>query len=274
MTGAQRPSTALRPSRTPRCCPLRRPQVVRLDDNGRYGLEYKLKGQTVVSGPAKFCWESGDRTKNFWLSCYVMSDGNKMPLRNLRSMLPLTNREECGSERRTAVRPAPRFAPAQWPEASLVHHDVVVLGAGVAGLSCARELRRAGVDAAILEARPRVGGRIHNEELAPGVWVRWGAQYVRGGCTDDNPLYRFMAEHGGFQLYPTGSNLPALDLDGTARPTAVVREKWLLKGKEVRGAKGPWGRARPQRCIGRGGGYPPPPPPLRGAQPMPSPRPP
>jgi monoamine oxidase len=38
--------------------------------------------------------------------------------------------------------------------------DVIVLGAGLAGLTAARELMRAGTDALVLEARDRVGGRI------------------------------------------------------------------------------------------------------------------
>ena len=41
--------------------------------------------------------------------------------------------------------------------------DVVVIGAGAAGLQCARLLRERGYDVVVLEARDRVGGRIHSE---------------------------------------------------------------------------------------------------------------
>ena len=57
--------------------------------------------------------------------------------------------------------------------------DVVVIGAGFAGLVAARELGRAGLDVLVIEARDRVGGRTwtdrrlgHDLELG-GTWVHW-----------------------------------------------------------------------------------------------------
>jgi monoamine oxidase len=55
---------------------------------------------------------------------------------------------------------------------------VVVVGAGLAGLTAARDLLEAGIDAIVLEARDRVGGRIHGIEVAPGTWVDGGAAYL------------------------------------------------------------------------------------------------
>ena len=53
------------------------------------------------------------------------------------------------------------------PEAPLPSQpvDVVVVGAGLAGLSCARHLKAAGVDVAVIEAEPRVGGRVQTDEV-------------------------------------------------------------------------------------------------------------
>ena len=37
---------------------------------------------------------------------------------------------------------------------------VIVIGAGIAGLSAAYHLRQAGIEATVLEARDRIGGRV------------------------------------------------------------------------------------------------------------------
>lgn len=46
--------------------------------------------------------------------------------------------------------------------------DVVVIGAGLAGLTAAHELRKSGLSCVVLEARDRVGGRTFNGQLSSG----------------------------------------------------------------------------------------------------------
>jgi monoamine oxidase len=57
--------------------------------------------------------------------------------------------------------------------------DVVVIGAGLAGLAAARELREGGFDVIALEARDRVGGRVWTGTI-PGTDIRveWGGTWV------------------------------------------------------------------------------------------------
>ncbi len=54
---------------------------------------------------------------------------------------------------------------------------VVVVGAGIAGLAAASRLRRAGIACVVLEARDRIGGRLHTIDLA-GVPVDLGGSWI------------------------------------------------------------------------------------------------
>ncbi|MFB7907305.1 flavin monoamine oxidase family protein [Kitasatospora sp. NPDC059146] len=56
--------------------------------------------------------------------------------------------------------------------------SVIVVGAGLAGLTAATELAARGVEVTVLEARDRVGGRTHGLEVAPGQWADAGAAYL------------------------------------------------------------------------------------------------
>ena len=84
-------------------------------------------------------------------------------------------------------------------------HGVVVGGAGVAGLTAARELSRSGFDVVVVEGRDRVGGRTKPATLA-GVPVDLGASFV--GPTQDAVLK--LAADLGCETTPTysdGANL-------------------------------------------------------------------
>jgi len=62
-----------------------------------------------------------------------------------------------------------------------IEHEVVILGAGVSGLACAERLARASVDFLVLEAKPRIGGRVLTDySLADGHPIEVGAFYIHG----------------------------------------------------------------------------------------------
>ncbi len=62
--------------------------------------------------------------------------------------------------------------------------DVVIVGAGAAGLSAARELSGLGLEFRLLEGSHRIGGRAYSEELAPGIWFDLGCSYLHQGETN------------------------------------------------------------------------------------------
>jgi monoamine oxidase len=77
--------------------------------------------------------------------------------------------------------------------------DLVVIGAGLAGLAAAREAVASGASVVVLEARERVGGRVLNEEIGGGVVVEVGGQWI--GPTQDR--LAALAEELGVQTFPT-----------------------------------------------------------------------
>jgi monoamine oxidase len=69
--------------------------------------------------------------------------------------------------------------------------DVLLVGAGLAGLIAARDLTAAGYSVLVLEARDRVGGRVVNREIGAGKIVEMGGQWA--GPTQDK-LYGLAAD--------------------------------------------------------------------------------
>jgi monoamine oxidase len=84
--------------------------------------------------------------------------------------------------------------------------DVVVVGAGFAGLTAAREIARQGRSVMVLEARDRVGGRAWNHDLGGGRVSERGATFA--GPTQDHILALAGAVGvGTFPTYDTGDNI-------------------------------------------------------------------
>src|SRR5262245_20155180 len=71
--------------------------------------------------------------------------------------------------------------------------DVVVIGAGAAGVFALRELLRAGLTAIGLEARNRIGGRILTRRTLARHPIELGAEFVHG---TDNIIHQLVAEYG------------------------------------------------------------------------------
>jgi monoamine oxidase len=80
--------------------------------------------------------------------------------------------------------------------------DVIIIGAGAAGLSAAKELGKQGISFIVVEASHRIGGRAYSEEIAPDVWFDLGCAYLVAGpdaknlIDESNPFIDFAKNQG------------------------------------------------------------------------------
>jgi putrescine oxidase len=75
--------------------------------------------------------------------------------------------------------------------------DVVIVGAGPSGLTAARELKKAGLSVAVLEARDRVGGRTWTDTI-DGAMLEIGGQWV----SPDQTALMDLLDELGLKMYP------------------------------------------------------------------------
>ena len=80
--------------------------------------------------------------------------------------------------------------------------DVLILGAGMAGLSAARTLAERGLRVCVLEARQRVGGRILSQKVEGGGTVELGAEFIHGRAPE---LWALIDEAGAKTVERHGS---------------------------------------------------------------------
>ena len=99
---------------------------------------------------------------------------------------------------------------------------VIIVGAGFSGLACAYELAAIGYEVRVIEARKRVGGRVHSlKELVPGRNVEGGGEFLGA----NHPLALAYAAKFGFEF------LNVSDDDVAPPPTILGGRK--LTGEEV-----------------------------------------
>ena len=86
-------------------------------------------------------------------------------------------------------------------------YDVVVVGAGLAGLSAARDLMKAGSDVLVVEARNRPGGRVEQTTLPDGRIVQLGGEVIG----PFHEAYLGLADELGLTIVPSFPQLPGED---------------------------------------------------------------
>ncbi len=86
-----------------------------------------------------------------------------------------------------------------------ITRDVVIVGAGAAGLTAANELKKAGLSVAVLEARDRVGGRVWTD-VVDGAMLEIGGQWI---SPDQTALIETAADLGleTFSRYRDGDSV-------------------------------------------------------------------
>ncbi|MFQ6024848.1 MAG: flavin monoamine oxidase family protein [Acidiferrobacterales bacterium] len=114
-----------------------------------------------------------------------------------------SNRSIMLSRRRFLLGLATAALLPRWTWATLpTNPDVVIVGAGAAGLSAARTLMDRGLRVAVLEARNRIGGRAYTETETFGVPYDHGCHWLHNAHL--NPWIGY-AQRSGFSVYPAPS---------------------------------------------------------------------
>ncbi|UNB52966.1 NAD(P)/FAD-dependent oxidoreductase [Mycolicibacterium sp. YH-1] len=112
--------------------------------------------------------------------------------------------------------------------------DVVVIGAGLAGLAAARDLTLAGADVVVLEARTRPGGRVEQCTTDDGRRIQLGGEIIGTFHT----AYKKLVGELGLTIGPTFTQS-----DGETA--------WVLSGHRFTGADLPWMSDADRRCYDR-----------------------
>src|ERR1700754_3677580 len=93
--------------------------------------------------------------------------------------------------------------------------DVVIIGAGAAGLAAARSLQDQGIDVVVLEARERIGGRVftHRDSATP-IPIELGPEFIHGSAPEIREIL-------------TEASLAGCDINGP---------HWVVQGSRFRRA--------------------------------------
>jgi monoamine oxidase len=108
----------------------------------------------------------------------------------------------------------------------LLDYDVLVVGAGAAGLISAYEIASGGKKVAILEAKDKVGGRIATVEKK-SICIELGAEFVHGNL----PLTQRLLEKAGAKTYPVEGSIWQYKNGSLQQQEDFIEDEEALKRK-------------------------------------------
>lgn len=113
--------------------------------------------------------------------------------------------------------------PARRASAAVADVDVVVVGAGVAGLSAARALVDDGYEVIVLEASDRIGGRLQTDRSL-GAPFEVGAGWIHG--PRGNPITKLARQGRGQTFVTDDESFQVFQADGTPVDYDAVIDRW------------------------------------------------
>lgn len=109
---------------------------------------------------------------------------------------------------------------------------VIVIGAGLAGLAAARALHDAGHSVTVLEARTRIGGRVHTSRAWKDAPMDLGASWIHE--SEGNPLSELARAAGARTVETRYQRSIGYDRDGKAFDAATLQRIQALEGEIAR----------------------------------------